>query len=159
VRHHFGAGHGMSIDSETNGGVSSVSVYDLSIDGTGSGLGGGSSNGIRIKSDASRGGLVANVTYSDACVRGLANPILVTPRYSTATGTLEGYDASHATGIALDNVVVEGITPARVVASNANVTLGPGSVNFTPGGTGVVVNDMTSGASTANACAGKWVTF
>jgi len=51
----------MSIGSEVNGGVSNVSVYDLSIDGTGSGLGGGSSNGIRIKSDASRGGRVSNM--------------------------------------------------------------------------------------------------
>ena len=38
---HFGAGHGMSIGSETNGGVSNVDVYDLSIDGTGTGLSGG----------------------------------------------------------------------------------------------------------------------
>ncbi|HEX4478570.1 MAG TPA: glycosyl hydrolase family 28 protein, partial [Polyangiaceae bacterium] len=30
----FGAGHGMSIGSETNGGVSDIDVYDLSIDGS-----------------------------------------------------------------------------------------------------------------------------
>ena len=34
---HFYSGHGMSIGSETNGGVSNVNVYDLSIDGTNSG--------------------------------------------------------------------------------------------------------------------------
>src|SRR5581483_396193 len=88
AHNHFSAGHGMSIGSETNGGVANVDVYDLSIDGTGSGLGGGSSNGIRIKSDPSRGGLVTKVTYTDVCTKGLANPILVTPHYSSATGSL-----------------------------------------------------------------------
>ena len=37
----------------------------------GTGTGGGSSNGIRIKSDSSRGGLVNNVSYSDVCMRGV----------------------------------------------------------------------------------------
>jgi polygalacturonase len=184
AHNHFGAGHGMSIGSETNGGVSNVNVYDLSIDGTGTGLSGGSSNGIRIKSDPSRGGLVTNVTYSDVCVRDLTNPILITPRYSTATGTLiphytditisnfhslsssvtpkvtiEGYDAAHATGLTLDNVVIDGIASSDLTASYASVTEGPGAVNFTPTGTGVTVSDKISGTSTPNTCAGKWVTF
>ena len=182
AHNHFMAGHGMSIGSETNGGVSDIDVYDLSIDGTNSGLGGGSSNGIRIKSDSSVGGLVSNVTYSDVCVRDLANPIIVDPMYSTATGssiptfngiaihdfhslgttvkptvTLNGYDASHVTGITLDNVVVDG--SSTVKATYANVTLGPGTVSFTPSGTGVTVTNNVLGASTPNACAGKWVTF
>src|SRR5204862_6611556 len=50
AHNHFGKGHGMSIGSETNGGVRNVSVCDLSLDGT--------DNGLRIKSDSSRGGLV-----------------------------------------------------------------------------------------------------
>ena len=83
----FGAGHGMSIGSEFTGGVSDVKVYDLSIDGQNMGTSGGSSNGIRIKSDSSRGGLVNNVTYSDICVRNLSNPILLTPKYSSSTGS------------------------------------------------------------------------
>ncbi len=184
AHNHFMAGHGMSIGSETNGGVSNVNVYDLSIDGTGSGLSGGSSNGIRIKSDESRGGLVTNVTYSDVCVRDLTNPILITPRYSADTGTLipnftnitisnfrsvsssvtpkvtiDGFDASHLTGLTLDNVVVDDITAANVSSTYASVTEGPGNVNFKPTGTGVTVTDKISGTSTPNACTGKWVTF
>ena len=46
---HFYWGHGMSIGSETNGGVSKIRVFDLSLDGP--------DNGIRIKSNGSRGGL------------------------------------------------------------------------------------------------------
>ncbi|HVY36352.1 MAG TPA: glycosyl hydrolase family 28 protein [Polyangia bacterium] len=184
AHNHFEAGHGMSIGSETNGGVSNVAVCDLSIDGTNTGLSGGSSNGIRIKSDASRGGLVTNITYSDVCVRGLTNPIILTPKYSSATGvaiptytgitiqnfrsmstsvipkvTILGYDAAHMTGLTLDNVVVDDLPPTNVNAGYANVTLGPGSVNFMPAGASVNVTSAITGSSVANPCTGKWVAF
>jgi polygalacturonase len=184
AHNHFEAGHGMSIGSETNGGVSDVTVCDLSIDGTNTGLSGGSANGIRIKSDPSRGGLVQNIFYGDVCVRGLSNPIILTPMYSSATGTeypyftgitiqnfrsmststtpkvtLLGYDATHMLGLTLDNVVVDDIASANVSASYANITLGPGSVNFTPSGTSVTVSNKVAGSSTPNACTNKWVTF
>jgi len=185
AHNHFEAGHGMSIGSEFTGGVSDISVYDLSIDGTNTGTSGGSSNGIRIKSDSSRGGLVNNVTYSDVCVRDLSNPILLTPRYSSLTGssipqytnvkiqnfhgvsggsntpkvTLDGYDSSHMNTIALDNVVIDGISSSNVTAAYTNVTLGPGLVNFTPSGTGVSLTNNVSGSSTPNPCTNKWVTF
>jgi polygalacturonase len=180
AHNHFENGHGMSIGSEFTGGVSNVHVYDLSIDGS---LG-YTQNGIRIKSDPSRGGLVNNVTYSDVCVRNVKNPILLTPKYTTATGnaipqytnikiqnfhamnppsgqvvTLEGYDAAHQNSVTLDNVIVDGITAAEVTAQYTTVTLGPGNVNFTPSGTGVTVANNISGGSTPNPCTGKWVTF
>jgi polygalacturonase len=181
----LGAGHGMSIGSEFTGGVSDINVYDLSIDGMNMGTSGGSSNGIRIKSDSSRGGLVNNVTYSDVCVRNLSNPILLTPFYSTSTGSnipqftnitirnfhgisggsntpsisLDGYDASRMNSITLDNVVVDGILSSNVTASYTNATLGPGSVNFTPSGTNVNVINNISGTSTPNPCTNKWTTF
>ncbi len=180
AHNHFEAGHGMSIGSEFTGGVSDINVYDLSIDGS---LG-GDANGIRIKSDSSRGGLVNNVTYSDVCVRDLATPILLTPKYTTDTGndipqytnikiqnfhaltgpsnqlvTLDGYDAAHQNSVTLDNVVVDGITAAKVQAAYTTVTLGPGAVNFTPTGTGVTVKNDVTGSSTPNPCTNKWVTF
>jgi polygalacturonase len=185
AHNHFGAGHGMSIGSEFTGGVSDVKVYDLSIDGQNMGTSGGSSNGIRIKSDSSRGGLVNNITYSDICVRNLSNPILLTPNYSSSTGnaipqytnikiqnfhgesggsntpkvTLDGYDATHLNSITLDNVVIEGISASNVTASYTDVTLGPGNVNFTPSGTSVTVTNSIEGTSTPNPCTNKWVTF
>ena len=185
AHNHFGAGHGMSIGSEFTGGVSGVKVYDLSIDNMGTGTSGGSSNGIRIKSDSSRGGLVNNVSYTDVCMRNVSNAILLTPFYSTATGsaipqftnitmkdvhvvsggsnapkvTLDGYDSSHLNSVTLDNVVVDGVSSSNVSASYTKVTLGPGNVNFTPSGTGVTVTNSISGTSTPNPCTGKWVTF
>jgi polygalacturonase len=175
----------MSIGSEFTGGVSAVNVYDLSIDGMNAGTSGGSSNGIRIKSDSSRGGLVNNITYSDVCVRDLSNPIILTPRYSSATGmnipqytnitiqnfhavaggsntpkvTLDAYDASYINSITLDNVIIDGISPSNVTASYTNVTLGPGNVNFMPSGAGVSVANNISGSSQPNPCTGKWVSF
>jgi polygalacturonase len=185
AHNHFEAGHGMSIGSEFTGGVSDINVYDLSIDGTGANTSGGSSNGLRIKSDSSRGGLVNNVTYSDICMRDVSNPIFLTPKYSTMTGssipqytniklqnvhivsggsntpkiTLDGYDAAHMNSVTLDNVVVDGVSASNVTASYTNVTLGPGNVNFMPSGTNVNVTNAISGSSTPNPCTNKWVTF
>lgn len=64
---HFYAGHGMSAGSETNGGAERIRVTGVSIDGTG--------NGIRIKSNSSRGGLVTDVVYEDVCIRNTKHPI------------------------------------------------------------------------------------
>jgi polygalacturonase len=181
----FGTGHGMSIGSETNAGVSGVTVYDLSIDGTlpTGGASGSDSNGIRIKSDKSRGGLVTGITYSDICMRGLVNPILLDPNYSSASGslipsfqnvalhyvrqvavsgttpnvTLDGYDASHLSTVTLDNVVIDGITSSHVQASYATVTLGPDPVDFTPSGTGVTVKSGVTGSTASNPCTGRFV--
>ena len=73
--------------------------------------------------------------------------------------TLLGYDATHLLGLTLDNVVVDDITSANISASYANITLGPGSVNFTPSGTSVTVSNKVAGSSTPNDCTDKWVTF
>ena len=67
---HFYWGHGMSIGSETNGGVSKLRVFDLSLDGPDS--------GIRIKSMGTRGGLVHDVVYDDICIRNSPRPIDIT---------------------------------------------------------------------------------
>ena len=81
---HFGTGHGMSIGSETYGGYlapdgvtaprasQNVHIYDLTIDAdsraTGFEAHAADFNGIRVKSDESRGGLVDNIsTKTSAC--------------------------------------------------------------------------------------------
>jgi polygalacturonase len=75
---HFYSGHGMSIGSGTSGGVANILVSDLTIDGA--------DNGIRIKSDRSRGGLVEHVTYENVCMRKVMNPIMLTSMYTTFPG-------------------------------------------------------------------------
>ncbi len=120
AHNHFYSGHGMSIGSGTSGGVSAIRVTDLTIDGA--------DNGIRIKSDRSRGGLVENVTYENVCMRNVANPIILTSMYTTFPGSLLpvyrdirlkdvrsitpgyvtflGVDPEHKLQVALDNVAV-----------------------------------------------------
>ncbi|WP_245964691.1 glycoside hydrolase family 28 protein [Trinickia dinghuensis] len=122
---HFYTGHGMSIGSETAGldngtpsagvlanvapvngaypSVSNVVVNDLSFDGT--------DNGLRIKSDWSRGGLVANVKYTNVCMRAMPNPspldnapqaaLLFTPYYSPTT--------SNGLYSSFQNILVDGV--------------------------------------------------
>ena len=96
---HFYWGHGMSIGSETNGGASKIRVFDLSLDG--------SDNGIRIKSNGSRGGLTEDVVYDDVCIRNSPNPITLDTAYSAA-GSLQGDSPPTMRGITLHNVRVSG---------------------------------------------------
>jgi polygalacturonase len=182
----FGSGHGMSIGSETNGGVSNIKVYDLSIDGDveHGGAPDVDLNGIRIKSDSSRGGLVENVSYTDVCIRDVPNAIILTPHYSAAQGsripvyrnivlndvfvvkgsqpkvvpriTLLGWSAEHKLSVTLDGLSVDGIAPEHVKAAFAEVTLGPGAVNFMPTGEGVTVETKGEPKAREQRCAEKF---
>ena len=78
LHNRFYAGHGMSIGSGTSGGVNAIRVGDLTIDGA--------DNGIRIKSDRSRGGLVDDVSYENVCMQNVANPIVLNTMYTTFPG-------------------------------------------------------------------------
>lgn len=192
----FGTGHGMSIGSETYGeytspdgvmhrGVEHVEIYDLTIDADSRPVGEeaspADSNGIRVKSDASRGGQVDEITYRDVCMRDVANAVLISTAYNPLFAgslypdfkrmdfhdvrhvtcmntlqpsvTLEGWNETLPAGpITLDNVIVDNIGPQAVDAEYANVVLGPGRVNFMPSGHDVSVSDQTTGESTPKQC-------
>lgn len=60
-------GHGVSIGSETSGGVDSMYVENCTFNGT--------TNGFRIKSYRGNGGNVRNVVYSDNTMQNVENPI------------------------------------------------------------------------------------
>jgi polygalacturonase len=172
AHNHFYSGHGMSIGSNTNGGVSDVQVSDLSIDGA--------DNGIRIKSDRSRGGLVQNVSYENVCIRNVLNPVILTPMYTTHDGTLLpiyrdirlkdvhavtpgwvtllGLDAEHKLGVTLDNVTVDSMKPAELRAENADVISGRAS-NFAIAGKGVAVKEGSPAASPLACPAARFPAF
>ncbi len=83
---HFFAGHGESIGSITEAGVSNV-LFD------GNMLSGNSSvdsnsTGIRIKSANDRGGVVTNIQYSNSCFQNHNSLIQFTSLYDATTGTL-----------------------------------------------------------------------
>jgi polygalacturonase len=69
----YGNGHGVSIGSYTNGGVSNITVRDCTFTGT--------DCGIRIKSDRGRGGVVENLVYEDLRMTGVNFPILIYGSY------------------------------------------------------------------------------
>nr|ANJ43611.1 glycoside hydrolase family 28 [Medauroidea extradentata] len=73
VNNHFGTGHGMSIGSEITYGASDVTVSGLTLDGA--------TNGLRIKSNTFRGGLVTGVSYNNVCMRNVKNPIVLDMTY------------------------------------------------------------------------------
>ena len=169
---HFYYGHGISIGSETDGGASAIRVTDLSIDGA--------DNGIRIKSNSSRGGMVSDVVYEDVCIQNTTNPIYMDSNYSyrgpatdklpTFTGivlrnirilgagklTLVGFDLTHRLGMTFDNVHLDNPAAMKISASHGDFVLGPGPVNFRPAGEDVKVIG-NEGKAAANSCAGKFV--
>jgi polygalacturonase len=170
AHNHFYTGHGMSIGSETDGGASDILVSDLSIDGA--------DNGIRIKSNSSRGGLVRHVVYEDVCIRDTKAPVYMDSNYAFYGAArdrlpeftdivlrnvrvqgggkiiLEGYDERHRLGITFDNVMLD--RAANIRASHAEVTLGPGAVNFRPAGADVRVSG-SPGKEAADTCEGRFV--
>jgi len=82
AHNHFYYGHGISVGSGTQGGVTGLYVWDLSIDGEDSSNGAG----LRIKTYQGAGGEVS-ATYADVCMRREKQPIVIDPFYSTATST------------------------------------------------------------------------
>ena len=84
AHNHFYYGHGMSIGSETSAGAERILVSDLTADGMDSPVG----NGLRIKSDASRGGRVRDVVFEHVCMRNEAHPLVFDTYYSDKSGTL-----------------------------------------------------------------------
>jgi polygalacturonase len=173
---HFYWGHGMSIGSETNGGVSRIRVSDLSLDGP--------DNGIRIKSNGSRGGLVHDVIYDNVCVRDSPNPITLDTGY-TAAGTVEGnspptmrditlrkvrvsgggkisfngYAKDYRVGVNLDDVLLTDSAAYTYAIHHADLVFGPGPVNLKP--VGVVDSTLqgNSGSGRPESCADKFVPF
>jgi hypothetical protein len=196
AHNHFGTGHGMSIGSETFGshgtggvvhyGIENVDVYDLTIDADSRPVGyealPADFNGIRVKSDESRGGVVQNITYTDVCMRDMNNAILVSTAYNPLFAgtvfpdfgaltfrnvrhvackalkrpvvTLEGFNTLYPLGpVTLDNVIIDNLGKLDVAAEYADIRLGPGDVNFTPSGFEVAVTDgRVPGSSTPRAC-------
>ena len=173
---HFYWGHGMSIGSDTSGGVSHLRVSDLSLDGT--------DNGLRIKTAGSVGGLTDDVVYDDVCIRNSQNPITLDTAYTSdgehrgslpptmknivfqnvrisggGTITFHGYDHEHRIAAQLNGVQITDTAKYKYVLNDADLRLGPESTNFElPAGTDSTV-DGKPGEGRAVSCAEKFVPF
>lgn len=164
--------HGLSIGSETNAGVSNVLMTNNTLQGKdSSGTMSSSNNGIRIKSDPSRGGTVSQVTYQNTCLTGVKDLLVFNPFYSTTSGSLiptftgivvngaksvssassaesqlDGFDSSHLLGLTLENVQLD---VTKTTAQDA--TIGMFNTNLAPSGTGVSVTSV-SGSGSVPSC-------
>jgi polygalacturonase len=131
LNNHFYDGHGMSIGSETFSGDSFLLVAGLTEDGT--------TSGIRIKSNAARGGPVHDLTYENICMKNVPISIAISPFYNN--GTVEGFVDPGVVGdripdykaITLRNIV--SLTPGDVLiagkdaAHTTEITLDTVTIN------------------------------
>jgi polygalacturonase len=178
---HFYWGHGMSIGSETYGGVSKVRVFDLTLDGTDA--------GIRIKSNGTRGGLVHDIVYNDVCIRNSAHPIEITTSYGASSDersgrlptfrditlhnvnisgggglVFDGYDHDHRAQTTLDGVyLTDGALPATPYSytfQHADVAIGAGGSNLTlPAGDDASRTGTPTKGNGAMSCTTRFVPF
>jgi polygalacturonase len=132
--HCYGS-HGLSVGSQTAGGVSNVLFEKSTLDGFDSfGNLSASDTGIQIKTDANSGGLTRRVTYRDICMTDIKHLLIFNPHYSSggtsvptqsdivlngvvstdsesgAYSIFEGYDAANPLRIDLENINLDNIT-------------------------------------------------
>ncbi|MGH3399369.1 MAG: glycoside hydrolase family 28 protein, partial [Streptosporangiaceae bacterium] len=132
--HCYGS-HGLSVGSQTAGGVANVLFENSTLDGLDS-LGNlsGSDTGIQVKTDANSGGLTRRVTYRDICMTSIKHLLIFNPHYSSggtsvpaqrdivlngvvatnsesgAYSIFEGFDAAHPLGIDLESIDLDNVT-------------------------------------------------
>lgn len=132
--HCYGS-HGLSVGSQTAGGVYNVLFENSTLNGYDS-LGNlsVSDTGIQIKTDANSGGLTRRVTYTDICMTNIKHLLIFNPHYSSggtsvptqsdivlngvvSTGSesgaysiFEGFDAANPLQIALENIDLDNVT-------------------------------------------------
>ncbi len=112
AHNHIYWGHGISIGSETNAGVTNIEVYDNSF--------WHSEEGLRIKSDYARGGEVSNVNYRYACINNALNALLFTPYYSTKALPAAGPLFPNFHDITLDGIRIQGTSNVKLQGFQAS---------------------------------------
>ena len=117
----FGAGHGLSIGGQTNAGLTGLTVSDCTFDGT--------TSGLRLKADATQGGMVENLSYSDIAMTNVQYPIVFYSYYNRV-GSPGASGSSR-------------ITPARVNEWNVNPP-NPLSATTLPGWRNITVRNLTA---------------
>lgn len=149
------SGHGISVGSQTEGGLNNMLVININQLGDGKDAGG---IGLRLKSDGDAGGLVQNVTYENVCSSQVHFPMVINPNYGgrdgdspptftnivyknihviTNEGTgsadsgkyqFQGYGPDNRTTMTLDNVIIHDPDHSLITPADqyVNITLGPG---------------------------------
>jgi polygalacturonase len=120
----FGLGHGVSIGSYTSSGMSNLTVINCTFNGT--------ENGIRMKSDNDRGGLVQNLAYLNITMTNMLNAPIIIYSYYNEVGTPTGIAPADAAAAAdplypttpvWQNILISNLT-ASVASGIAGIVWG-----------------------------------
>ena len=150
----FKHGHGVSIGSGIAGGIKNIAVSGCTFNGT--------TNGIRIQSNRSVGGEVANVFYADLTMINVAHPILFSAYFPKIPASDSPYPITATTpnyhDITVENVVATGASDAGTIvgvpekpltgitfmnvtiAAQTGVVVRNATVTVIPGGTKITVS-------------------
>jgi polygalacturonase len=107
-------GHGMSIGSETNGGVDSVFVSDCTFDST--------DNGLRIKSYRGAGGNVRNIVYKNIRMKNVKHPIWFSEYYPSIPSPSDPAQPVNSLTPYFHNIIIDSLT------ADSGSTSSPGCV-------------------------------
>ena len=112
----FLAGHGCSIGSYTSSGVSNLTVINTTFDGT--------DNGIRLKSQRDRGGLIQNLNYCNLTMTNVDWPFLIYSYYEFSLGTISVANPAYAANVVATDTVtqVTSTTPIWRNITFSNIT-------------------------------------
>ena len=119
------SGHGISVGSYTQGGLSNMLVTNITQMGTASD---GNAGALRIKTAQDRGGLVQNVTYQNICIANTKTPLYLSPLYNSNAGTL--YPQFSNITYRNVHVVTEGTINIQGYANTGATVTRPATVNF-----------------------------
>jgi|GEM_PF-661624 polygalacturonase len=117
----IGTGHGISIGSNTEGGVNNVFVNNISFTNT--------AFGFRMKTNADNGGIVQNVSYNNVTMSNVPYPVFISSWYN-------------GSGFAYGNVA-NGTFGSTALTFNS-VTNGPYTGGVTPVWQNISFNNVTS---------------
>jgi hypothetical protein len=113
----YGNGHGISIGSYTDGGgVSNITVINCTMNGA--------DNGLRIKSDNDRGGVVQNISYYNIGMTNVGFPILIYAYYKeigTPSSISPYYAATQAVAAVTSTTpIYRNITFSNIIATSVS---------------------------------------
>jgi glycosyl hydrolase family 28 len=137
----IGAGHGISIGGQTNGGLNGMLVENITENGT--------DNGVRLKAGNPSGGLVQNVTFMNMTMTNVDDALIIDSYYAngesnypTATPFVAASDADGLQPY-WDNIAFENIT-----ATGENNSLQIYGLNITPANiNGLLLSNISMSAS------------
>ena len=172
----FGVGHGCSIGSITENGVSFVTVHNCAFNGT--------TSGIRLKSERGRGGTVQYLAYNTNTMTSVQHPIWISSWYpsdpsnpSTVTvsnvtsttpiwkhikiqgltvsgssdaGTIYGLPEEHVSDVTLSHVNISATTGMKIYYANSIVFTNGSSVSVSSGYPVTIYDATVSGIGTHN---------